>query len=89
VQVIMNCLHKDPAVRPADIREIATAIDANAAAQRLFITPPSTQPRPTGISTATSKSPRQRFSKEFYIVMVALAALLVIAAVTLWIVLKR
>ncbi len=90
VQLIMNCLHKDSAVRPSDTREIATAIDANAAAQRLFITPPSTQPRPTGVPTATAaKAPRQRFSREFYIVMVALAALLIIAAITLWIVLKR
>ena len=89
IQMIMNCLDKDPDVRPASVRELAQAIDANAAAERLFITPPTNIPQPTGVPTATAHAPRQRFSREFYIVMSVLIALLGVAGVTLWIVLRK
>jgi serine/threonine protein kinase len=86
-QLIINCLEKDPSKRPASIRAIAHAVDPVAATQPLFITPPPATARPTGRKTAPS--PRRRFSAEFYIVMTLMAALLVIAAVTLWIVLRK
>jgi serine/threonine protein kinase len=85
-QLIINCLEKDPSKRPASIRAIAHAVDPVAATQPLFITPPPATARPTGRKTAAS--PRRKFSAEFYIVMALMAALLVIAAVTLWTVLK-
>jgi len=83
----MNCLEKDPGQRPASIRAIAHAVDPAAATQPLFITPPPATARPTGRQTAAS--PRRKFSAEFYIVMALMAALLAIAAVTLWTVLKN
>jgi len=84
-QMIMNCLDKDPAVRPESIRAIAQTIDAHAAAQPLFITPPPARTsRPTGVRTATTF--RRRFSVEFYIV---LAVLLIIAAFTLIVVSQK
>jgi serine/threonine protein kinase len=86
-QLIISCLEKDPSKRPASIRAIAHAVDPVAATQPLFITPPPATARPTGRKTAPS--PRRRFSAEFYIVMTLMAALLVIAAVTLWIVLRK
>ena len=87
-QMIMNCLDKDPAVRPESIRVIAQMIDANAAAQPLFITsPPTRTGRPTGVKTAPSS--RRRFSVEFYIVMTVLVALLILAAFTLILTLRR
>ena len=85
--MIMNCLDKDPAVRPESIRAIAQTIDAHAASQPLFITPPPARTgRPTGVQTAPLS--RRRFSVEFYIVMAVMAALLIIAVVTLSLVLS-
>jgi len=87
-QMIMNCLDKDPAIRPESIRAIAQTIDANAAAQPLFITPPPPRTgRPTGIQTAPLS--RRRFSVEFYIVMAVLVVMLIIAAFTLFLVLRK
>ena len=84
----MNCLDKDPAVRPESIRAIAQTIDANAAAQSLFITPPTTRiDRSIGVQTAPSS--RRQFSGEFYIVMTVLVALLILAAFTLILTLRR
>ena len=84
----MNCLDKDPAVRPESIRAIAQTIDAHAAAQPLFITPPPPRTgRPTGIKTAPTF--RRRFSVEFYIVLTVLAVLLIIAAFTLIVVSQK
>ena len=86
-QMIMNCLDKDPAIRPESIRAIAQTIDAHAAAQPLFITPPPARTgRPTGVRTAPTF--RRRFSVEFYIVLAILAVMLIIAAVTLFLVLS-
>ncbi len=87
-QMIMNCLDKDPGVRPESIRAIAHIIDARAVVQPLFITPPPTRTgRPTGVQTAPLLS-RRRFSVEFYIVLATLAVMLAIAAVTLYLVLS-
>ena len=89
IKMIMDSLDKDPAIRPASVRDFAQAIDANAAAERLFITPPTNIPQPTGVPTATAHTPRQRFSREFYIVMSVLVMLLGVAGVTLWMVLRK
>jgi serine/threonine protein kinase len=87
-QMIMNCLHKDPAIRPASIRAVAHVIAPQSASEPLFITPPPTNvTRTAGLGTASI--PRARFSKEFYVVILILCALLVIAAITLWTVLKQ
>ena len=37
--MVMNCLHKDPQIRPASVREVAYTIAPEAMAQPLFITP--------------------------------------------------
>ena len=87
-QMIMNCLHKDPVVRPATVRAVAHIIAPQSASEPLFITPPPTNvARTAGLGTA--QVPRARFSREFYIVILVLCALLVIAAITLWTVLKQ
>ena len=87
-QMIMNCLDKDPMVRPESIRAIAQGIDAHASAQPLFITPaPARTGRATGVQTAPLI--RRRFSVEFYIVLGVLAVLLIIAAFTLIVVSQR
>ena len=87
-QMILDCLHKNPAVRPATVRAVAHIIAPQSASEPLFITPPPTNvARTAGLSPAPA--PRARFSREFYIVILILGALLVIAAVTLWTVLKQ
>ena len=86
--MIMRCLHKNAALRPESIRAIAVEIDANVISQPLFITaPPVKTGRPTGVKTASA--PRRRFSPEFYIVMMVLVALLVLAAFTLILTLRK
>ena len=86
-QLILSCLDKDPGKRPASVRAIAHAVDPAAATQPVFITPPPATGRATGRQTAPS--PRRKFSTEFYVVMVLMGALLAIAAVTLWTVMKK
>ena len=87
-RMIMSCLDKDPANRPESVRAVAQAIDANVISQPLFITsPPIKTSRPTGVQTASAT--RRRFSPEFYIVMVVLAALLLLAAFTLILTLRK
>ena len=83
----MNCLHKDPQIRPASVREVAYTIAPEAMAQPLFITPPPTTLRTERASTVAL--PKVRFSIEFYIVMVVLGMLLLVALSTLWMVLRR
>ena len=86
-QMVMNCLHKDPQIRPASVREVAYAIAPEAMAQPLFITPPPTTLRTERASTVAL--PKARFSREFHIVMVVLGVLLLVALSTLWLVLRR
>lgn len=82
-EMILNCLHKDPAVRPASARAVAQVIAPEALTQPLFITPPPTK------GHLTPSVRRARFSREFYIVILALSVLLTVALVTLWIMLSR
>ena len=87
-QMVMNCLHKDPLVRPSSIRAMAYIIAPEAVAQPLFITPPPTNvTRTAGVSTA--RVPRARFSREFYIVMLVLSILMIIAAITLFLAIRN
>ena len=63
---------------------MAQIIAPEAVTQPLFITPPPTNvTRTAGVSTA--RVPRARFSREFYIVMLVLSILLIIAAITLFV----
>ena len=80
--MIFNCLDKDPLVRPTTVRVVAYTIAPESVAQPLFITPPPTNVERTA-GVATAQLPRSRFSREFYIVMVVLGALLAIALGTL------
>ena len=86
-QMIMNCLNKEPDVRPASVRAVAHIIAPESSTQPLFITPPPTNIERTA-GVATARIPRSRFSREFYIVMIALGALLLIAAMTLYTVMR-
>ena len=86
-QMIMDCLNKDPTVRPASVRAVAHIVAPESAAQPLFITaPPTNVQRTAGVATA--RIPRSRFSREFYIVMIALGALLLVAGLTLYTVME-
>ena len=86
-QMIMNCLNKNPEVRPASVRAVAHIIAPESSTQPLFITPPPTNVERTA-GVATARIPRSRFSKEFYIVIIALGALLLVAVMTLYTVMK-
>jgi len=86
-QMIMNCLNKNPEVRPASVRAVAHIIAPESSTQPLFITPPPTNVERTA-GVATARIPRSRFSREFYIVMIALGALLLVAGLTLYTVMK-
>lgn len=86
-EMILNCLHKDPAVRPSSVRVVAQTIAPEAMNQPMFITPPPTAMRAAPVPTGRVSRPR--FSREFYLVMLALGALLAVALVTLWIVVRR
>jgi len=86
-QMIMNCLNKNPEVRPASVRAVAHIIAPESSTQPLFITPPPTNVERTA-GVATARIPRSRFSREFYIVMIALGALLLVAGLTLYTVMR-
>ena len=87
-EMIMKCLNKDPAIRPVSVRALAQVIAPEVITQPLFLTPPPTATRSAPAHTG-KRGTRGRFSKEFYIVMLVLGALLVIAIITLWMVLAK
>ena len=87
-EMIMKCLNKDPAIRPVSVRALAQVIAPEVVTQPLFLTPPPTATRSASAQPG-KRGTRGHFSKEFYIVMLVLGALLVIAIVTLWMVLAK
>jgi serine/threonine protein kinase len=87
-EMIMKCLNKDPAIRPVSVRALAQVIAPEVVTQPLFLTPTPTA-TPSAPAHIGQRASRGHFSKEFYIVMLVLGALLLIAIITLWMVLAK